>query len=54
MTPNRPEATCLIAERRSGSMQAVGVLAALAGVGRPPSRFIAMARVSWASRLIEP
>ena len=32
VTPNRPEATCLIALRRRGSSEPVGVLAALAGV----------------------
>ena len=35
-------------------LEAVGFLAALAGVGRPPMRFMAMASVVCASRLIEP
>jgi hypothetical protein len=32
VTPKRPEATCLIALRRSRGREALGVLAALAGV----------------------
>src|ERR1700685_1118035 len=58
VTPNRPEATCLTAERRrsplgsglnrSGSSPPSPVL------DRPPRRFIAMARVSWASAEMDP
>ena len=58
VTPNRPEATCLMALRRrsplasgvkrSGSSPPSPVL------DRPPSRFMAMARVSWASAEIDP
>ncbi len=58
VTPNRPDATCLTAERRrsplgsglnrSGSSPPSPVL------DRPPSRFIAMARVSCASAEIDP
>ena len=58
MTPNRPEATCLIAERiespfgsglnRSASSPPSPVF------DLPPMRFIAIARVVCASRLIEP
>ena len=58
MTPKRPEATCLIAERfesplgsglnRSGSSPPSPVLLL------PPRRFMAMASVSWASAEIEP
>ena len=58
VTPKRPEATCLIAERfesplgsglnRSGSSPPSPVLLL------PPRRFMAMASVSWASAEIEP
>src|SRR6201999_771080 len=58
VTPNRPLATCLTAERRrsplasgwnrSGSSPPSPVL------DRPPSRFMAMARVSCASAEIDP
>ena len=58
VTPNRPEATCLIAERiespfgsglkRSASSPPSPVL------DLPPIRFIAIASVVWASREIEP
>ena len=58
VTPNRPEATCLMAERielplgsgrnRSGSSPPSPVF------DLPPMRFMAMASVVWASRLIEP
>src|SRR5215470_48575 len=58
VTPNRPDATCLTAERRrsplpsgtnrSGSSPPSPVL------DLPPMRFIAMASVSWASAEIEP
>src|SRR5436189_517829 len=58
VTPNRPLATCLIADlrrsplssgtKRSGSSPPSPVL------DRAPSRFIAIARVSCASLLIEP
>ena len=60
MTPNRPEATCLIAERI-----ALGVPSGEGTRRRafsppspvldlPPRRFIAIARVVWASREMEP
>ncbi len=58
MTPKRPEATCLIAERmlsplasglkRSDSSPPSPVF------DLPPMRFMAMASVVWASREIEP
>ncbi len=58
MTPNRPDATCLMALRRrsplgsgvnrSGSSPPSPVLE------RPPIRFMAMASVSWASAEIDP
>ena len=58
VTPNRPDATCLIAERfesplgsgvkRAGSSPPSPVLLL------PPMRFMAMASVSWASAEIEP
>src|SRR5205085_259913 len=58
VTPNRPEATCLMADRfespltsgtnRSGSSPPSPVLLL------PPRRFMAMASVSWASAEIEP
>ena len=58
MTPKRPDATCLIAERmespfgsgtkRSASSPPSPVFE------RPPMRFMAMASVVCASRLIEP
>src|SRR5476649_419331 len=58
VTPKRPEATCLMAERiesplgsglkRSDSSPPSPVL------DLPPMRFIAIAKVVWASRLIEP
>ena len=57
-TPNRPEATCLMADRfesplgsglnRSGSSPPSPVLLL------PPMRFIAMASPSWASAEMEP
>ena len=58
MTPNRPEATCLIAERIESPL--ASGLKRLASsppspvLDLPPMRFIAMARVVCASRLIEP
>ncbi len=58
VTPNRPDATCLMALRRrsplasgvkrSGSSPPSPVL------DRPPIRFMAMASVSWASAEMEP
>ena len=54
MTPNRPEATCLIALRRSGSRSRSVSSPPSPVLDFAPSRFIAIARVSWASLLIEP
>ena len=59
VTPNRPEATCLTLLRRSsplgvGLMFRPGSSPPSPVLLRPPIRFMAMARVSWASPLIEP
>src|SRR4051812_31638369 len=58
VTPNRPDATCLIAERRRSPL-ASGVNRSESSPPSPvldlaPRRFIAIARVSWASAEIEP
>ncbi|OUZ01348.1 hypothetical protein B0172_04573 [Mycobacterium avium subsp. paratuberculosis] len=58
MTPNRPEATCLMALRRqlpSGSRSKRLTSSPPSPLlDRPPSRFMAMASVSCASAEIEP
>ena len=58
VTPNRPLATCLTAERRRSPL-ASGLNRSASSppspvFDRPPSRFIAIARVWWASAEIEP
>src|SRR5215467_14500055 len=52
-TPKRPDATCLIRERRSSPKRS-GSSPPSPVFERPPSRFIATASVSCASREIEP
>src|SRR5918994_2179256 len=54
VTPNRPEATCLIDERRSGSWSRSGSSPPSPVLDLPPSRFMAIARVSCASLEMEP
>ena len=58
MTPKRPEATCLIAERRrspfASGVNRTGSSPPSPVFERPPMRFIAIASVSCASREIEP
>src|SRR6187200_1902924 len=51
VTPKRPDATCLIDERRSGSYRRSASSPVL---DLPPRRFIAIARVWCASPEIEP
>src|SRR2546421_9906750 len=46
VTPNRPLATCLIAERRAGGESRAASPPPPPGVGPPPGRFLAMARGS--------
>ena len=58
VTPNRPLATCLTAERRRSPL-ASGMNRSASSppspvFDRPPSRFMAMARVWWASAEMEP
>src|SRR5512134_2015230 len=58
VTPNRPEATCLIFDRRvsppgRGTYRA-GSSPPSPELLRPPRRFMAMAIVSWVSLLIDP
>src|ERR1700728_504842 len=58
VTPNRPLATCLTADRRRSPLGA-GLNRSASSppspvLDRAPSRFIAIARVSWASAEIEP
>ena len=58
VTPKRPDATCLIAERIESPL-AIGLKRSTSSppspvLDLPPMRFIAMARVVWASRLMEP
>jgi hypothetical protein len=48
VTPKRPEATCLIEERRSSRKRA-GSSPPSPVFERPPSRFMPVASVSWAS-----
>src|SRR3954463_4143209 len=54
VTPKRPEATCLIADRRSGSCNRSESSPPSPVLDLPPSRFIAIASVSCASWLIDP
>src|SRR6266545_4229849 len=54
VTPNRPDATCLTALRRTGSCNRSESSPPSPVFDFAPSRFIAMARVSCASALIEP
>ena len=54
VTPNRPLATCLTAERRAGSCSRSTSSPPSPVLDLPPSRFIAMASVSCASAEIEP
>src|ERR1700723_3210922 len=58
VTPNRPLATCLTAERRRSPLASGTKRSASSPpspvLDRPPSRFIAMARVWWASAEMEP
>ena len=58
MTPNRPDATCLTALRRrspfGSGVNRAGSSPPSPVFDLPPMRFMAMARVSWASALIEP
>ena len=58
VTPNRPEATCLMALLRESPL-ASGVYRRWSSPPSPvlllaPMRFIAMASVSWVSRLMDP
>ena len=57
-TPKRPEATCLIAERRrspfGSGVKRTGSSPPSPVFDLPPRRFIAIASVSCVSRLIEP
>src|SRR3990170_3761 len=58
VTPKRPEATCLTAERRRSPLASgrnrTGSSPPSPVLDLPPNRFMAMARVSWASAEIEP
>ena len=54
VTPKRPDATCLIAERRAGSCSRSGSSPPSPVFDLAPRRFIAMASVSWASAEIDP
>ena len=58
VTPNRPLATCLTAERRrsplASGMNRSGSSPPSPVFDRAPSRFMAMARVWWASAEMEP
>src|SRR5919108_1664854 len=54
VTPKRPEATCLIDERRAGSYRRSGSSPPSPVLDLPPSWFMAMARVSCASLEMEP
>src|SRR6185437_3090289 len=58
VTPKRPEATCLIAERRRSPLgsgwKRAGSSPPSPVLERPPRRFMAIASVSWASRDMEP
>src|SRR6266581_5131052 len=58
VTPKRPDATCLTALRRQSPLASrryrAGSSPPSPVLDLPPIRFIAIARVSWASWLIEP
>ena len=58
VTPKRPEATCLMALRRRSPLASGTKRSASSPpspvLDRPPMRFMAMARFSWASAEIEP
>src|SRR5499427_3955293 len=54
VTPNRPDATCLIALRLAGSCRRSESSPPSPVLDLAPSRFIAIASVSCASRLIDP
>jgi hypothetical protein len=58
VTPNRPLATCLTAERRQSPLASgtnrPGSSPPSPVLDLPPSRFIAIASVSWASAEIDP
>src|SRR3954471_13377056 len=58
VTPNRPDATCLIALRRrsplASGVNRIGSSPPSPVLDLPPSRFIAIARVSCASAEMEP
>src|ERR1700748_776729 len=58
VTPNRPDATCLTLLRRRSPLgwgvRGSGPTPPSPVLDRPPMRFMAMARVSWASAEIEP
>ncbi len=54
VTPNRPDATCLIADRRTGSSSRSTSSPPSPVFDLPPSRFIAMASVWCASMEIDP
>ena len=58
VTPKRPDATCLIALRRRSPLASGTKRSASSPpspvLDLPPRRFMAMARVSWASAEIEP
>ena len=54
VTPNRPDAICLIAERRTGSCRRSGSSPPSPVFDLPPMLFMAIARVSCASIEMEP
>jgi hypothetical protein len=54
VTPKRPEATCLMDDRRAGSYRRSGSSPPSPVLDLPPSWFMAMARVSCASWEMEP
>src|SRR3954453_885 len=54
VTPNRPDATCLIAERFDGSWRRTGSSPPSPVLDLPPMLFMATARSVWASAEIDP